>query len=80
MLLGGINAGHKGFGLALMIEALTSGLGGYGRADAPNEWGASVFVQVLDPAAFGGTSAFHREIDYLVEACLAGPSWIRRTR
>jgi len=74
MLLGGINAGHKGFGLALMIEALTSGLGGYGRADAPNEWGASVFVQVLDPAAFGGTSAFQREIDYLVEACLAGPS------
>lgn len=74
MLLGGIEAGHKGFGLALMIEALTSGLGGYGRADAPNGWGASVFVQVLDPAAFGGTSAFQREIDSLVAACLEGPS------
>ena len=38
--LGGMDAGHKGFALALLIEALTSGLGGYGRADGATGWGA----------------------------------------
>lgn len=71
--LGGVDAGHKGFGLALMIEALTSGLGGYGRADGSAGWGASVFVQVLDPEAFGGTAAFAREVDHLAAACRANP-------
>src|SRR5699024_404515 len=31
--LGGQDLGHKGFGLALMVEALTSAPGGFGRAD-----------------------------------------------
>jgi LDH2 family malate/lactate/ureidoglycolate dehydrogenase len=31
--LGGQEYGHKGFGLGLMVEALTMGLSGYGRAD-----------------------------------------------
>jgi LDH2 family malate/lactate/ureidoglycolate dehydrogenase len=74
MLLGGMDAGHKGFGLSLLVEALTSGLGGYGRADAPTGWGASVFVQVLDPDAFGGLPAFVRETDHLVASCQASPS------
>ena len=73
MLLGGLEAGHKGFGLAIMVEALTSGLAGHGRADGPGGWGASVFVQVLDPAAFGGLAAFTREIDHFVASCLANP-------
>ena len=47
--LGGLDAGYKGFGLALMIEALTAGLAGSGRADPPEGWGATVFVQVIDP-------------------------------
>src|SRR5262249_61579902 len=51
---GGADHGHKGYALALLVEALTQGLGGHGRADRPTGWGASVFVQVLDPAAFGG--------------------------
>ena len=38
--LGGLDAGYKGFGLALMIEALTAGLAGSGRADPPEGWGA----------------------------------------
>jgi L-lactate dehydrogenase len=66
--LGGLDAGHKGFGLGLMVEALTGGLGGYGRADGPKDWGASVFVQVLDPALFGGAEAFARQADWLIEA------------
>jgi LDH2 family malate/lactate/ureidoglycolate dehydrogenase len=67
--LGGLEAGHKGFALALLIEALTAGLAGHGRADPAEGWGASVFVQVLDPAAFGGTGAFATQMDWLVRAC-----------
>lgn len=69
MPLGGLDRGHKGFGLGLMVEALTSGLGGYGRKDGADSWGASVFVQVLDPAAFGGREAFTAETGWLAAAC-----------
>ena len=66
--LGGLDAGHKGFGLALMVEALTAGLSGHGRADPPEGWGGTVFVQVLDPEAFGGIAAFKRQMDHMVRA------------
>ena len=66
---GGTDHGHKGYGLALLIESLTQGLSGFGRADAPAGWGASVFVQVYDPAAFGGADAFLRQTTWLAEAC-----------
>ena len=67
--LGGLEAGHKGFALALLIEALTSGLAGLGRADPTEGWGATVFLQVIDPAAFGGRDAFVRQMSWLVDAC-----------
>jgi len=67
--LGGLEAGHKGYALALLIEALTAGLAGHGRADDAEGWGATVFVQVLDPAAFGRRDAFDRQMDWLVNAC-----------
>jgi L-lactate dehydrogenase len=67
--LGGHDAGHKGFALALLVEALTAGLAGFGRADESPGWGATVFVQALDPMAFGGREAFVRQMDWLVEAC-----------
>lgn len=70
---GGTDHGHKGYGLALLIEALTQGLGGFGRADAPGGWGASVFVQCFDPAAFGGTDSFLRQTSWLADACRACP-------
>jgi LDH2 family malate/lactate/ureidoglycolate dehydrogenase len=70
---GGIDHGHKGYGLALMIEALTQGLGGFGRAESPSGWGASVFVQAIDPAAFGGSEAFRRETAWTAAACRACP-------
>jgi L-lactate dehydrogenase len=66
--LGGIDAGHKGFALGLLIEAMTAGLAGHGRADPPAGWGASVFVQVLDPDAFGGLSGFKRQMDFVADA------------
>jgi LDH2 family malate/lactate/ureidoglycolate dehydrogenase len=71
--IGGLDYGHKGYGLALMIEALTQGLGGYGRADGKMDWGASVFVQVFDPEAFGGFSDFARQTGWIAEACRATP-------
>jgi L-lactate dehydrogenase len=67
--LGGIDLGHKGFALALLVEALTSGLAGHGRAEAPKSWGASVFLQLLDPAAFGGRADFVRETAATSEVC-----------
>ena len=57
--LGGLDSGHKGYALGLLVEALTAGLGGFGRADPAEGWGAAVFVQVLDPAAFGGARRLH---------------------
>jgi L-lactate dehydrogenase len=69
--LGGLDAGHKGYALALMVEALTGALAGFGRADPPEGWGATVFVQAIDPEAFGGAAAFARQADFLVDACHA---------
>ena len=63
MLLGGQEAGHKGFGLALMVEALTQGLAGFGRKDAPARWGASVYIQFIDPDAFAGRDAFLDQVE-----------------
>jgi L-lactate dehydrogenase len=71
--LGGVDLGHKGFGLALLVEALTSALAGHGRADGEKRWGASVFVQLIDPSAFGGRAAFERETGWLAGACRAAP-------
>ncbi len=77
--LGGIELGHKGFALALIVEALTCALGGYGRADGATQDGAAVFLQVINPALFGGLTSFRRETDWLGESCrsaaprLSGP-------
>jgi LDH2 family malate/lactate/ureidoglycolate dehydrogenase len=69
--IGGVDAGHKGYGLALIVEMLTGAMAGFGRADPKEGWGASVLVQVYDPEAFGGITAFQRQADWLVAACRA---------
>jgi LDH2 family malate/lactate/ureidoglycolate dehydrogenase len=71
--LGGLDLGHKGFALALLVEALTSGLAGHGRADQPKQWGASVFLMLIDPGRFGGREAFVREASRLAEVCRTTP-------
>jgi len=68
--LGGMEAGHKGFGLGLFVEAMSSALAGHGRADGADNWGASVHVQVTDISAFGNASDFHAQTDHLVEQCV----------
>jgi LDH2 family malate/lactate/ureidoglycolate dehydrogenase len=67
--LGGLDAGHKGYGIALMIEAMTGALAGRGRADPVEGWGATVYLQIQDPSAFSGLDEFKRQIDWLVAAC-----------
>lgn len=71
--LGGMDLGYKGFALGLLVEALTSGLGGYGRSESPQNWGASVFLQIIDPGVFGGRDAFVRETQHLADECRANP-------
>jgi len=67
--LGGMDLGHKGFALALLVEALTNALSGHGRADTESRWGASVFFQIINPDGFGGREAFLRETTFLAETC-----------
>jgi L-lactate dehydrogenase len=69
--LGGLDSGHKGYGLSFLVEALTGGLAGHGRADAPEGWGATVFLQVIDPRAFAGLDAFTRQTGQVAQQCHA---------
>ena len=69
--LGGLDSGHKGYGLSLVVEALTGGLAGFGRADPKQGWGATVFVQILDPDAFAGSADFVRQMDEVARQCHA---------
>lgn len=67
--VGGLTLGFKGFGYGILMEALTSGLAGFGRRKPAGRWSASVFLQIIDPAKFGGQDAFVAEMQHLVDAC-----------
>ena len=71
--LGGLDHGHKGYALGLLVEALTGGLAGHGRADPAEGWTGTVFVQVLNPALFGGREDFLRQTTWVADACRATP-------
>jgi LDH2 family malate/lactate/ureidoglycolate dehydrogenase len=71
--LGGVDLGYKGFALGLMVEALTSGLTGFGRADGAKGLGGTVTIMLFDPAGFGGADAFARETTFVADA-------VRRSR
>ena len=66
---GGRSHGHKGYGMALLVEALTGGLAGHGRADAKEGWGATVHITLHDLQALGGRDAFLRQMDHIAQAC-----------
>ncbi len=68
-LIGGLEYGHKGFGLVLMNEALSQGLSGHGRKDNVTRWGGNVFLQVIDPEWFAGLDEFVANTDFLAEQC-----------
>jgi L-lactate dehydrogenase len=72
--LGGADLGHKGFAMSLMVEVLTAGLSGLGRADEVKPGtGTPVFLQLIDPAAFAGVDALKREASWLADACRSTP-------
>src|SRR5262249_51442519 len=50
--MGGHDHGHKGYALALFVETLTGALAGHGRIHPKEGWGATVFIQVMNPAFF----------------------------
>lgn len=70
---GGMDHGHKGYAMAILAEALTQGLSGYGRVDAPKSTAVGIYLQVTDPAAFAGQDAFVRQTDWLTQACRNNP-------
>lgn len=67
--LGGLLHGHKGFGLALAVSAMSLALPGWGRAMPGKRQG--IVLQVLDPDAFGGRDAFVAEVDGMAAASRA---------
>ncbi len=73
MPLGGLEYGHKGFGLALGIEALSQGLSGSGRSRKLKSMNLSIYIQVIDPEAFAGLKAFKNEMSFLYNECVNNP-------
>jgi len=71
--LGGLDLGYKGFGLALFVEAMTNALSGHGRASGVKRWGASVFLQLINPEYFGGREAFLQETSFVAQSCRETP-------
>lgn len=72
MPIGGASHGYKGAALSMMTEVLSMALGGYGRADASaadDGEANSVFLQVIDPAAFGSLDGFKRQLSALQQLC-----------
>ena len=72
--VGGADHGYKGAALSAMLEILSMGLGGYGRADsvADDDEANSVFLQIIDPQAFGSEQNFLRQtaaLTRLWESC-----------
>ena len=72
--IGGLDHGHKGYALSLLVESLTQGLSGFGRADGTEDWGAAVLVLCFAPQAFGPLADFERQVDWLIDACRSSPS------
>lgn len=62
--VGGADHGYKGAALSAMLEVLSMGLSGYGRGDeqsSHDDEANSVFLQVIDPQAFGKSADFLRQ-------------------
>ena len=68
---GGDDHGHKGYAFGLLVEALTGGLAGYGRADPKEGWSSTTYIQVMNPALFGGFDNFSRQMTQLSANCHA---------
>jgi LDH2 family malate/lactate/ureidoglycolate dehydrogenase len=66
--LGGTLAGHKGFGLSLLVDVMAGALSGAGcSTGAETELeGNGVFIQIVDPIMFGPLRQFEDQVEALV--------------
>lgn len=79
--LGGLDYGHKGYGLALIVELLCGPLNGnpygpqigpmYAELERPRHIGA--FFVVLDPNRFAGGPTFAATVEHMARALAAEP-------
>jgi LDH2 family malate/lactate/ureidoglycolate dehydrogenase len=69
--IGGISHGYKGYALSMLTELLSMALGGYGRADDSSDDGEanSVFIQIIDPQAFGSLADFKKQTNAIKSLC-----------
>lgn len=67
--VGGADHGYKGAALSAMLEVLSMALSGYGRADdvSEDDEANSVFLQIIDPGAFGSEQHFLRQTAALLQ-------------
>ncbi len=67
--------GHKGYGLAVAIEALGGALSGMGPAMIPGyRDGNGMFVLALEPEAFTPADRFLSQVEEMAEALLSAPA------
>jgi len=67
-------AGHKGYGLAVMIDLLGGALSGMAPASSPQYGGGNgALIMAFDPACFGGADAFAAHVEDLCAALAAAP-------
>ncbi|MGH2352498.1 MAG: Ldh family oxidoreductase [Chloroflexota bacterium] len=79
--LGSPTAGHKGFGLAMLMDTLAGALSGarFGielqrlTDDDPRPYGIGHFLLAIDPAWFGEPAAFRRKLDRMIRDLRATP-------
>ncbi len=64
--IGGMEYGHKGFGLALGVEALSQGLSGFGRLNKPKGMKLSTMVQIINPEFFSGLKEFKDHMSFTI--------------
>ncbi|MDQ3702051.1 MAG: Ldh family oxidoreductase [Chloroflexota bacterium] len=80
--LGAPTAGHKGFGLALLMDTLAGVLSGahFGielqrlANDDPRPYGIGHFLLAIDPAWFGDAADFRAKIDRMIRDLRATPT------
>ena len=68
------DAGHKGFGLSLLVDMLSGALsrGGCSQADPP-EPGNALFITLLDIQAFTPMNAFLEEVQLFIDWVKSAP-------
>jgi LDH2 family malate/lactate/ureidoglycolate dehydrogenase len=80
--LGSPSAGHKGFGMAMLMDCLAGALSGarFGielqrlSDDDPRPYGIGHFLLAIDPAWFGDPLAFRQRIDRMIRDLRATPT------